>query len=660
MRKILKIFLFGVLVFVVLTIALVYGLLFTDTGNGILKPIIEKKAKEASGMDIRLDKFYLRMNSIDVEAVVLESIKAKAAGEINLFNQSFDINYSVNADKLPEISGIKINEPLTLNGETAGNLKDININGTGDIFGAALRFDAVLKDFKPVVINADTDNLKLAKVLAVLGQPIYTDGVFSATIHINPNEKNELDGSAVLHVNNGVIYKNALKKEFNVTLANDISYETSADFKLSNAYDLVGTVDFTSSLVYFKANDLKVNINTFETSSAYGLDIPNLKQFESFAGIALQGAASFYGNVKYAQDKIEADVNSDNLADGKLALKFSNDKLTASLTNAKISEILNILVKPSYVDAALNLKAEFSSLANKKGVIDVDLTNGLINSVVTKREFDLTLPKSDFSAKSNVTMNGNNLKFNVKFLSSLANLEKFEGTFDTAKSDLKSIYFADIKDLSKFDGITGQKMIGALALSGEAEYKNKVPKISGKSDTLGGNVNFVFENDTAKINGANLSALEFLKMLSYPQIFDAKIKLEADYNVSTSKGNFKAESPSGHLTQTQLGDLIKAFSGFDITAETYENIMLDGAIDNEKIKFLFDAKSKKVTLNVAEGKITSGVLDIPFNAQVEKTDINGKVTGTGSKPKVTLGSQYIEDKVKKEIGRGLNKLLEKL
>ncbi|MDR2080929.1 MAG: hypothetical protein LBP54_03460 [Campylobacteraceae bacterium] len=661
MKKVIKIFISTILILVALAAAFIYILLFTDFGNGILKPVIEKKAKEASGIDIKIDKFYLRFNSINVETTVLNSIKAKAAGGINLFNQSFDINYSINADKLPEINGIKINEPLALDGKAAGGLKVININGTGDIFGAALNFDTVLNDFKPATVNIDANRLKLAKVLAVLGQPIYADGSLSATVHINPNEKNELDGDALLHIDNGIIYKNILKKEFNITLKEDTAYKMSADLKLSNSQDLVGAADFTSSLANFKATDLKVNINTLDLSGAYKLDIPNLKQLETLAGIALQGAVSLYGSAKYANGKIATNVNSDNLAGGKFAAKLDGDKLDASLTNAKISEILNILVQPFYANANLNLKAQFNSLANQAGVIDADLTNGLVNAAVMKKEFNITLQKTDFSAKTDIAVNKNNIKFGANFLSTLINLEKFEGVFDTAKTELKSTYLADIKDLSKFDGITGQKMKGSIAVEGEADYKDKTPKVSGKSNILGGNVNFVFENSTAKVNGTNLSALELLNMLSYPQIFDTKIKLTADYNINTSKGNFNAVSSNGHITKTQLGDLIKTLLAFDITTEVFENILLDGNIDHGKIKFLFDAKSKKVSLNVSEGKIADRLLDIPFNAQIEKTDIGGKVTGTTDKPKVSIdSSKYLQDKAKKEINRYLEKNSDKI
>ncbi|MDR0666406.1 MAG: YdgA family protein [Campylobacteraceae bacterium] len=661
MKKFIKIFLLAIAVLVVLLIALIYGLLFTQTGNDILKPIIEKKAKEASGIDIKLDKFSLRLSSIDAEAVVMDSIKAKAAGGLNIFNQSFDINYSIHADRVPEVSGIKIDEPLSLNGQAAGGLKDININGTGDIFGAALNFDAVLKDFNPVGINVDTNGLKLAKVLALLGQPIYADGLLSAKVHVNPNEKNELGGNAVLHVGNGVIYKNTLKKEFNVTLKEDVSYKTSADLKLSNSQDLVGALDFVSSLANFKATDLKVNINTFETSSGYRLDIPNLKQLESLAGVALQGAVSFYGDAKYATNNVQANVNSDNFAGGKLAVKLDNDKLDASLINAKIADILTTLVQPSFADANLNIKAQFNSLTNKNGDISIDLTNGLVNSAVVKKEFNLTLPKSDFNAKSNITLKKNTANFNAKFLSSLVNLEKFEGAFDIDKTELKSTYTASIKDLSKFDGITKQKMKGSIALDGEADYKNGTPKVNGKSNILGGSVNFDFENNKVKINGTNLSSLELLHMLSYPQIFDAKIKLGANYNINTSKGDFKVLSPKGHLTQTQLGNLVKTFSNYDISKEEYENITLDGTIEGEKIKFTFDAKSKKTSISVSEGKIIGTALDIPFKVWVEKTDIAGKVTGTSDKPKVSIdSSKYLQDKAAKEIDRYLEKNSDKI
>ncbi|MDR1975373.1 MAG: hypothetical protein LBQ18_00115 [Campylobacteraceae bacterium] len=833
MRKFIKISLLVVVILVALIIALVCGLLFTQIGNNILKPTIEKKAAEASGIDIKLDKFSLRFGSIDVEVTLMGGIKAKAAGDINIFGHYFDVDYEISADKLPQIEGVKLDESLSIVGKAAGVLKFFNIYGAGSAFKSALDFNVTLKDYNPTSITAHINELQISKLLAILNMPIYSEGIISADINITPDENNELFGNAVVSIDEGVVFKDVLQKEFNITLANNPTYKLTSDFSIQNLNEIAGSAGLTSSLADLKTNKTSYNLNTTELKSDYILEVPNLKEFEAIAGLGLQGelklegdvryaanelqlnaksdnfaggtlavklygdkltatlsrikveealdmvtqpnytsanlditanfdsisnksgkidialtngrlnaktlkkelnvtlaedvsykttaafkllngkaagaldlasslanlkttdtqidinasavsskykldipnlkklegltgigligAASLQGDVKYGKDSLQINANSDNFAGGSLEVKLDNDKFNANLAHIKLAELLKMLEKPSYANADLNIKAQFSSLANKTGTVELDLTNGLADSAVIKKELNITLPKTDFSAKANADIKQDSVNFGAKFLSALLNLEKFNGTFDISKTALKSTYIADIKDLSKLDGITGQKMKGSIAVEGVANYQNSALLVNGKSNTLGGNISFDFANSVAKIDGSDLSVLQLLEMLSYPQIFDAKIKLSANYNTNTSKGNFNATSPSGHITQTQLGTLIKELLNFDLSAETFENILLKGTIEKENIKFLFDATNRKVSLNVPEGKVAGTLLDIPFKLQVEKTDINGKVSGTTEKPKVTIdSSQYLKDKAAKEIDRYLEKNSDKI
>ncbi|MDR1285404.1 MAG: hypothetical protein LBJ88_04300 [Campylobacteraceae bacterium] len=829
MKKFLKILIAIILILAVF----LYCLLFTQLGNNILKPIIESKAKEASGIEIKLDKFSLRVNSIDIEATVMQNIKAKAAGSINLFGRSFDLDYNINADKLPEIEGVKIDEPLKVEGKIVGDLNLFNAYGTGDIFKSALNFNATLKDFNIAAITANLKELRISKLLAVLNQPIYTDGEISADIHVTPNEKNELFGDAVATIANGIVFKDVLQKEFNLTLDKNPTYNLSSSFSVQNSNEIIGNAELFSSLAILKTLDAKYNLNTSEFKSGYTLDISSFKELETIVGIPLKGAVKLYGDMRYTQNSLQVNAKSDDLAGGKLDvkldndtldvlvsnvkveevlyivsqpkyasanlnvkaslaslkningnidveltkglinsdivkkefnltlpsnsefsmiskatirqnlvsfdakflsslanlnkfdgtfdiaktelksnyafdikelaklegiagvplsdsltlygdmkyapnalqmnaksddlaggkldMKLDNDKFTASILNAKINEILKMFVQPNYASANLNIKADFDSLKNKDGKIDIDLNEGLLNSQTLQKEFNLTIPKTDFSAKTNIVMKGGIGNFDAKFLSSLVNLNEFTGNFDIDKTALKSNYQFEIKDLSKFETIAHQKMIGALAVNGMANYQDSNLHANGKSDILGGNVNFELNDMKVHLKGENLSSIETLKMLSYPAIFNAKVALDADYDIKKSNGTFKAVSPSGRLVETQLGDLLKTFTNFDITSELYENMLLEGKINGDNINFLFDMKSKKSSIFVKEGKIVGNTLNIPFQLNIEKTDLGGKVTGTTDKPKVTVdSSQYLKNKAVQEANRYIEKNSEKI
>ncbi|MDR1007140.1 MAG: hypothetical protein LBL65_01080 [Campylobacteraceae bacterium] len=830
MKKFLKI----LAVVILILIVFLYCLLFTQIGNDVLKPIIENKAKEASGMEIKLDKFSLRVNSIDVEATIMQNIKAKVAGGINIFERSFDLDYDINADKLPEIEGVKIDEPLKVEGKVIGDLDLFSAYGAGDIFKSAINFNTTLKDFNVTGITANVKELRISKLLAVLNQPIYSDGEISADIHITPNEKNELFGNAVATVANGIVFKDVLQKEFNLTLDKNPTYSLSSNFSVQNSNEIVGNAELFSSLATLKTLNARYDLNASEFKSGYTFDVPNFKEFETIiVGMALRGTVKLYGDVKYAPNVLQVSAKSDNLAGGKFEAKLDNDKLDVLVSNARIEEVLHIvsqpkyastnfnakaslsslkningnidveltnglinsdtvkkefnltlppnsefgmvskatiqqdlvsfdvkflsslanldkfngtfdisktelksnyaldikelaklesvtgvslrgslalygdaryapnilqvsaksdnlaggkldakldndrldvlasnvkvdevlktLVQPNYASANLNIKADFSSLANKDGKIDIDLNEGLLNSQTLQKEFNLTIPKTDFSAKTNIVMKGGVGNFDAKFLSSLINLNELTGNFDINKIALKSNYQFEIKDLSKFETIAHQKMIGTLAVNGMANYQNDNLYANGKSDILGGSVNFELNDMKVNLKGENLSSLETLKMLSYPAIFNAKVALNADYDISKSNGTFKAVSPSGRLVETQLGDLLKTFTNFDITSELYENMLLEGRINGANINFLFDMKSAKSSIFVKDGKIAGNTLNIPFELNIEKTDLGGKVTGTTDKPKVTIdSSQYLKNKAAQEVNRYIDKNGEKI
>lgn len=202
--------------FIVLVVLIVFGLFFTSVGNSILKPIVESKVSQISGIDIKLDKFSLRVGSLDIEATVVENLKAKVNGDFSIFSRSFDLSYNVNADDIPEIEGIKIDGKADLHGKVYGKLLDFVANGQGEIFSSDISFDAKIKDYRPINGVADVTNLEIAKVLALLNQPIYSSGIASLKANIVPNEKNELSGTALVSVDRGVVNEKVILKEFNV------------------------------------------------------------------------------------------------------------------------------------------------------------------------------------------------------------------------------------------------------------------------------------------------------------------------------------------------------------------------------------------------------------------------------------------------------------
>lgn len=807
---------------IVLIFLAVYILLFTGVGNNILKPIIEKKASQASGIEIKLDKFSLRLSSIDVEATVAQNLKAKVNGNMSIFSQSFDLIYDINADEIPEIEGIKIDGQAKLNGKVYGKVSDFAADGQGEIFDSSINFDTKIKDYKPINAVADISNLEIAKILALLGQPVYSSGVVFLKADIVPNDKNELSGTALVKVDKGLINEDVMLKEFNVTLPKNTNYNVVGNFNIENSNNLVGKIDILSSLATLKTSKTTYDIKGAKLFSDFNFDIADLSKFSGIANMPLNGKINLFGNAAYAQNDLNVNVLSDNLAGGKLNLNMNNDKLNANLKGVKLEEVFKTLVMPNYsnadidvtadidsikalkgqasviinngvinsdaikkefnqtlpkninynvganaildnnkvnfstkllstlanindfsgtydinktnleskytldvpdlskfseitgqkingslslngianyvnnvlhvkansdnfangkinvelegdtliasVDKAkleqilavaaqpifasgeINAKVNLTSIAKKDGTIALDVSNGLLNEETLKKEFNVTIPKTNYSVNANVNMKDAKAEFNSKVLSTLLNLNDFSGTFDINEFALDSKYQVQIDDLSKLNSITNQKMIGKIALDGTAKLSNNVLHVDGKSNLANGTVNFDFNDGKLVANGNSLSTVELLKMLSYPDIFIANIDAKFNYNTKTSSGDFSAVSPRGQLKQNQLGLLIEPLLKLDITKEVYEDIKVIGDINKELIHLDFDMTSENTYFKVVKGKINAGILNIPLALKIKNRDFKATISGPSDNIKVSLdSSQYLKDKISETL-----------
>ena len=65
-----------------------YTIAFTDFGNSITKPYVEKILKEKTGYDIKLREFDLNIDDFDITAELNSEIAARAKGKYFLFDKT--------------------------------------------------------------------------------------------------------------------------------------------------------------------------------------------------------------------------------------------------------------------------------------------------------------------------------------------------------------------------------------------------------------------------------------------------------------------------------------------------------------------------------------------------------------------------------------------
>ncbi|MDD5786717.1 MAG: hypothetical protein PUD19_06295, partial [Campylobacter lanienae] len=151
---------------------------------------------------------------------------------------------------------------------------------------------------------------------------------------------------------------------------------------------------------------------------------------------------------------------------------------------------------------------------------------------------------------------------------------------------------------------------------------------------------------------------KMLEFLDYAPFYQGEATFNANYDLNSSKGDFKADISKGQLTKSALTNLISATIQKDITAEVYKDGYLNGVIDKNLINFNAQLSSQRSDINITAGSIDtlSKAINIPLRANLEKTDIAVDITGTSDQPKYKISSNYLRNQISKEIDRGLNKL----
>ncbi|MEE8587938.1 MAG: hypothetical protein V3S80_01180, partial [Sulfurimonadaceae bacterium] len=170
---------FGIALSILLTLTLViYTLLFTPFGNGIVKPIIEERINTSLQTKAVVETFALDMSSFDLKIALTPSNLISVSGTYSPFSQSVDAAYTIAFEKMSELEALlqrKSQGKIHVNGTVKGDALEMKIVGDSDIASSQTHYDLTLKEFNPATVIATVDNAQLDELLALAGEKAYAN-----------------------------------------------------------------------------------------------------------------------------------------------------------------------------------------------------------------------------------------------------------------------------------------------------------------------------------------------------------------------------------------------------------------------------------------------------------------------------------------------------
>ena len=630
------------------------------------KIIITKEAQNDFGISLPAN-FALSLNS-DIKLLgkqVAATTRLKSAlANLSAKNTSYNFeNGEITSDFNLDIANLAALEPIIkqkLNGsiKVAGNTKiangamkflDAKINGLGG---------DILASLKDNELNANIKNLKLAQALSLAGLVPLANSDISGTAKItNLSDTKKIKGSANLTLSNGVLNH----KQMNALLGSDLSSDVS--FNAQNKLEIAsGTLNFDSVLNSPVIENLGAKGSYILANADAKIDLAGkIADLGAIFGSGAKSPANIKANVGLKAGELsDGDIDIKGFG-GEILAKVKGKALNANIKNIKAEQVLAMTTFGSLFNGEVNaeLSLDGLNLQNLNGRGELSVKNGVFNAAAISKLLKAEFPENvKFSLNFKPTFTNSVAYFSSNFASDIANISKFDGSYNLQKNTLDATYSANVSDLSKLSFLTGVALYTPLNLSGKIASTNQAINASANSDIFGSNTDITFKSGVLNANMKNAKIEQILKALGYEQFYIGTTNMAFDYNTASKFGEFNANILNAHLAKSGLTVLISSvLGGRDITTEVYENGVVKGKVTGDIITFDANMHSKRSDINVEQASINtkSKALKIPVSANYEKTDIGIDITGTTEAPKYALSSQYLKQKAE----QGVEKLIDK-
>lgn len=638
------------LAFLTSLIMFVFFVLFTQSGNNMLKPYLEDLISKKLQNEIHIEAFTIKTNFIDLEINVDKKSKFILNGDFDVIKKDFILDYTVDAKDL-KTPYVNIQDKLDIKGNIKGNIDKFIVNGTGLAFRSQVKFATSIenKNLKGIELNAK--NIKIEDILAFLKKPIYSRGMIDIYADVKSSGTDNYAGTSDITIHYGTLSNPLLEKDFGLKLPTMVTYRGTIKSRIY-ADKIYAKTDIFSNIAKIETKETQYSLTSKVFYSDYVIRIPNLSLLEK----SLQGNMELFGNVQQ-DDDFSFDINTNTLGGTLKAIVF-NETLKLTIDKMSLAKIFTMIKQPNYSKGKLSAVLDMQSIKAKEeeGKLDLHVEEGAlhVNELIDTNKTEEV--KYKFSLTSDINKEIAMIDANLD--ASILNLKLRKSKFNTNTKSLDGLYSLHVKDLNDLYMFTKRVVKGDLEVNGNYEYANENIKIDGESPFLDAKTVFTMDKNMIQVRSDDLSIAKITDMLYYPNVFESFSTLEADYNLTSETGVVSLNALNGKLMKSELTNLVQAVSGFDLSTEIYKDSLFRGVIDKNEVDF-------SILMNGLESyfKIPTGYFDIDtnqiksdFDVKVKNKDFQGIIEGDLEKPKVELsGSTYIKDKIDKAIDKNLPK-----
>ena len=251
----------------------------------------------------------------------------------------------------------------------------------------------------------------------------------------------------------------------------------------------------------------------------------------------LQGSFVINTTAKGSLEYLEVNTTSDiakSFTDIRVTLQdFTPTAILANIKDAQIKEFLAMAGIKPYASGSLSLEADIKGDKdmNFNGNALLQIAQGLVDSTLIKKDFDIDVPKTTFVTTLNALFDMDKLNHDFSFNGNIGNIHSSGQTLLKTLSTNTS-YAVDLSDLSAFTPLFSMPIRGSFNTKGEVKGGMESLEIKGSSNIASSNTSYeaLLKNlapDTIKAQVSNLKLDTLLWMMYMPRYADMRLNLNA-------------------------------------------------------------------------------------------------------------------------------------
>ena len=377
----MKRILLGLISVLILSFTALWLLLFTSSGNGILKPWLESYL-QGYVPDAKLEAFSLRPEQTRFTLSLKQNARLEVDATSNLWQQSALGTWRLHATDLSELNALL---PLALGGAMSSEGR---FNMTSDALAAdgKLQLPHSLLNFHAQQASANTPiqaqlagDLALTDLWTLLAQPKLASGTLSvaASADIPRQAPLKLGAQVQLTVPDGVAYHQVVNQLSELQLPQDQPFSFSSHSDIVSGHSL-SRLELKSPLAEIKLNELGYVLGSDDISTQHETQVNDLTRLAFLTKTLLHGTLTATGDAQLnlKTKAPTATVNSDILG-GRIHAKLENQQLTATMQDLSAVELSRLLGMKPVFNSRLEGKIDYQ-IVPQQGTFSALLSDGQI------------------------------------------------------------------------------------------------------------------------------------------------------------------------------------------------------------------------------------------------------------------------------------------